>query len=43
MVSYLERMANKKAAWAATARSALERFATAGLPNFGPDHGRHAR
>jgi limonene 1,2-monooxygenase len=35
MVSYLERMANKKAAWAATARSALERFATAGLPNLG--------
>ena len=35
MVNYLERMANKRAAWAVTARSAFERFATAGLPNLG--------
>jgi limonene 1,2-monooxygenase len=35
MVSYLERMANKKVPWSATARAALERFASSGLPNLG--------
>ncbi len=35
MVTYLERMANKKVRWSATARTALERFASSGLPNLG--------
>ena len=35
VVRYLEGMARKTAKWGVTAQSTLERWTTAGIPNFG--------